>query len=384
MNGRRIGIDVTSALSQGGGIGRYTRELVRAIVALNGDDEFHLFSARFPVDDQFGSLPAGARVHRHEAPLSERWLYRIWYRARLPIPVQWFTGALDLFHSPDFVLPPTSNEIPTLLTVHDLSFLYYPETFPTVLVDYLNRVVPWSVERAGHILADSKATKRDLLSQWGVPARKVTVLYSGVSEHFQPNEDQEAVSAVRAKYGLAQYPYVVAVGTVQPRKNYEMLIRAFRPLVSRLPHRLALAGGRGWLDEGLKREVARQGLEERVIFTGFVADVDLPALYSGASLLVFPSLYEGFGLPIVEAMACGLPCLISNASSLPEVGGDAAVQLAPHDESAWSEAMLEILMSDDQRAAMSAAGLLQAREFSWKKAAERLLQVYNELLAGLK
>jgi glycosyltransferase involved in cell wall biosynthesis len=174
----------------------------------------------------------------------------------------------------------------------------------------------------------------------------------------------------------------MAVGTVQPRKNYEMLIRAFRPVASHLPHSLAFAGGKGWLDEGMRREIARQELGERVIFTGFVADADLPALYSGASLLVFPSLYEGFGLPILEAMACGLPCLISNTSSMPEVGGDAAVQLPPDDEPAWTEAILEILMSDARRRDMSGAGMEQARKFSWNKAAKELMQVYNELLAA--
>ena len=145
----------------------------------------------------------------HAAPFSERWLYRLWYRLRLPLPVQLVTGPLDLFHSPDFVLPPISGNIPTLLTVHDLSFLHYPETFPEALVTYLNRIVPWSVNRATHILADSQATKEDLVSLWHVPAEKVTVLYSGVNEHFRPVEDSELIMAVRQKYGLAERPYLL-------------------------------------------------------------------------------------------------------------------------------------------------------------------------------
>lgn len=381
MSARRIGIDVTSALTQGGGIGRYTRELIRALVLINSADELHLFSARIPEGLPLPqSLTTADNVTYHAAPLSERWLYRLWYRARLPVPVQWTTGPLDLFHSPDFVLPPSSGNIPTLLTVHDLSFLHYPETFPKPLVDYLNRVVPWSVNRATHILADSEATREDLLSLWQVPANKVTVLYSGVNEQFRPVSDGEKIAAARQRYGLDGRPYVLAVGTVQPRKNYQMLIRAFRPVADKLPHSLAFVGGKGWLDEGMKREVERQDLTERVRFTGFVNDEDLPALYSGASLLAFPSLYEGFGLPILEAMACGLPCIIADASSLPEVGGSAAKQIPAKDETKWTEALLEVLTDEEKQAEMIGAGFKQVQSFSWKKAAGELMEVYDHLL----
>ena len=156
MESPQIGIDVTSALTQGGGIGRYTRELVRALVNIETNNHYTFFSAKIadapPVRDP---LPSGSTIAYRPAFLSERWLYRLWYRLRLPLPVQFFTGRLDLYHSPDFVLPPLAGDIPTLLTVHDLSFVHFPETFPAVLVDYLNQVVPWSVSRATHVLADS-------------------------------------------------------------------------------------------------------------------------------------------------------------------------------------------------------------------------------------
>jgi glycosyltransferase involved in cell wall biosynthesis len=380
MNARRIGIDVTSALTQGGGIGRYTRELMQALVLLNTTDKFHFFSARIPGQAASQSLSTPDNVSYKEAPLGERWLYRLWYRARLPVPVQWFTGSLDLYHSPDFVLPHVGGTIPTLLTVHDLSFLHYPETFPTALLNYLNRVVPWSVARTTHILADSKSTKEDLVSLWQVPEEKVTVLYSGVNEQFRPIEDDKVITTARQKYGLDERPYVAAVGTVQPRKNYQMLIRAFRPVAMNLPHNIAFIGGKGWLDEEMKEEVERQGLAQRIKFTGFVDDEDLPALYCGASLLAFPSLYEGFGLPVLEAMACGLPCLISDASSLPEVGGKAAIQLAPTDEKKWTEAMMGLLTNQVKLVQMREAGIKQASSFSWKKAALELMQIYEYLL----
>lgn len=383
MSGRPIvGFDVTAALTQGGGIGRYTRELIQALATEAPTFVFKLFSARppanLPVPD---SLPSAGHIRRYPAPVDERWLYRLWYRARVPLPVQLFTGPIDLFHSPDFVLPPVSGRIPTLLTVHDLSFIHYPETFPTTLVSYLNRVVPASVASARHILADSASTMRDLQSIWGVAEEKITVLYSGVNERFRPVTDATVIQALRRRYGLGDAPFILTVGTVQPRKNYELLVRAFRPVAERLPHSLVIAGGRGWLSEGLPAEIDRQGLNDRVRLTGFVDDEDLPALYSAADLLAFPSLYEGFGLPLLEAMACGTPVITSDASSLPEVAaGGSAVRLSPHDETAWTAALLDVLTDEAARQRLVEAGLERAQLFSWRAAARQLSALYDRLL----
>jgi glycosyltransferase involved in cell wall biosynthesis len=380
----RIGIDLTPAVTQGGGIGRYTRELIQALVNLDDDDyHFHLFSARqpavLPVPDP---VPQGPSISYHQAPLSDRWLYRLWYRLRLPLPVQWLTGPLDLFHSPDFVLPPVKDGIPTLLTVHDLSFLHYPETFTPALIGYLNRVVPWSVARASHILADSQATRDDLINLWQVPPEKVTVLYSGVGRAFRPVTDKKSIQAVRDKYRLGDGPYLFSVSTLQPRKNYQMLIRAFQPLADKWPHNLIIAGGKGWLYETMLAEVEAQGLAGRVKFIGFADDADLPALYSAGSLYVFPSLYEGFGLTLLEAMACGLPVLSADASCLPEVAGQAAVLLSPHDQDGWTAAIDSLLADPAGRAHLVAAGFLQARQFDWGRAARQLSAIYRRLLAG--
>lgn len=400
--GRRIGIDVTSALAQGGGIGRYTRELAHALIAADPDSTYRLFSAKMsgppPVPD---SLPVAPNVAHCVAPAGEAWLYRLWYRLRLPLPVQWVTGDIDLFHSPDFVLPPVSGGIPTILTVHDLSFVFYPNAYPAQLVDYLNRVVPWSVGRATHVLADSQSTKDDLQRVWNVPGEKITVLLSGVSSRFLPVEDAAQLRSARARYGLDGAPYVLTVGTVQPRKNYPMLVRAFRPVAERHPHALAIAGGKGWLADELLAEIERQGLQDRVRLIGFVDDADLPALYSAATAFAFPSLYEGFGLPLLEAMACGAPVVTSNASSLPEVvgpaggpgggptggsgggtNGAAALCLSPQDEAGWTAALLSLIEDPARRAQLIAAGHEQARRFSWDASARQLLAVYERLVAS--
>lgn len=377
----RVGFDATAAVTQGGGIGRYTRELLHALIKEGDQYAYRIFAGRatepLPIDD---AIPTAAHVSFRQLPLSPRWLYRIWYRLRLPAPVQLFTGPVDLFHSPDFVLPPVLGRIPTILTVHDLSFAFYPETFTPALVRYLERVVPWSVRRATHVLADSESTRRDLIRLYDTPEDKITVLYSGVHERFNMAIDSAAKKAVREKYNIGDEPFVFTVSTLQPRKNHQLLVRSFRAVAEQTDYNLIIAGGHGWLYEKLLEEVDRQKLRGRVRFIGFVDDDDLPPLYNTASLFVFPSLYEGFGLPLLEAMACGTPVISSNTSSLPEVAGDAAVQISPHDEAAWTDAMLHVIDDTVLRERLVSAGRHRAERFRWSRAARQLLKVYGRVL----
>jgi glycosyltransferase involved in cell wall biosynthesis len=380
----RLGIDVTSALSQHAGIGRYTRELIRTLVRSNDSFDYTLFSAKIPrarelIPDEFREKE---EVRIRTAPISEKWLYRLWHRLRVPVPVQWFTGELDLYYSPDFVLPPVAGSIPTILTVHDLSFVHFPETFTPSLITYLNEVVPRSVRKASHILADSEATKVDLVNIWEIPDKKISVLYSGVDRSFRPVTDKGHLSSMREKYGLGQDPYILSVSTIQPRKNYQMLIRAFKRIASDYPHRLVIAGGKGWLFESILEEVRIQNLEDKVLFIGFVDDDDLPALYSDATLFVFPSLYEGFGLPLLEAMACGVPVISSSASCLPEVAGEAALTLPPEDERAWTGGIQGLLDDPNRRMKMVASGFRRSREFTWWQSADTLADTISGLLEG--
>jgi glycosyltransferase involved in cell wall biosynthesis len=376
-----IGIDVTSALSQQAGIGRYTRELISSLIKYDSASEYVLFSAKQPSWERLSSrIGPDARVRYKQAPLSERWLYRIWYRLRLPLPVQTFTGEIDLYYSPDFVLPPVRSQIPTILTVHDLSFVHYPETFTPSLRAYLNKVVPRSIQNATHVLADSKATRDDLINLWQIEEDKITVIYPGVDPAFRPPADSQELANVRKKYNLGDGPYILSVSTIQPRKNYQMLIRAFRGVVDDLPHKLVIAGGKGWLYEETLKEAETQGLADKVLFLGFVEDEDLPALYSDATLFVFPSLYEGFGLPILEAMACGVPAIVSDASSLPEVAGEDALVIPPKEQEIWTAAIRDLLSDPSRRSQMVAGGFLRVRQFGWKRSAEQLSGVLQRFL----
>jgi glycosyltransferase involved in cell wall biosynthesis len=374
----RVGFDATSAVRQGGGIGRYTRELLRALATADPNSEYRLFyAARRPAH---ALPPLPPNFHVTPLPFDDIWLVRLWHRARLPLPVEVVTGPVDIFHSPDFTLPPTTRRARTLLTVHDLSFVRDPGSATPTLRRYLNQVVPRSVARAHHVLADSEATRADLIELFHTPPEKVSVLYSGVHASFQPVTNEIALSAVRARHGLGHAPFILAVGTLQPRKNYVRLIQAFAS-VSRLSPglNLVIVGGKGWLYDSIFAEVERLGLRQRVVFPGFVADQDLPALYSAARVVAYPSLYEGFGLPILEAMACGTPVVTSTAACLPEVAGDAALLVPPTEVDALATALDRALRDAGLRADLVRRGLERASQFSWENSARQLLKVYAEL-----
>jgi glycosyltransferase involved in cell wall biosynthesis len=372
-----IGIDYTPAHEQGAGIGRYVRELVSALARLDANSDYRLFVAGVnPVH-----LPPlmGANFHWCPPRLSPRGLARLWHRLRVPLPVEAWTGALALFHATDFVLPPVRNAR-TLLTIHDLSFVLVPESASPRLKRYLDRVVPQSIARADHLLADSAATKQDLISLYQVDPDKITVLLSGVSAHFRPITDPAALARVRSKYGLDEWSFLFTVGTVQPRKNYERLCEALASLRAGHPDlHLVIAGGKGWMDDPIYAAVEKLNLKERVYFIGYAADEDLPALYSMASAVPFVSLYEGFGFPVLEAMACGTPVVASNISSIPEVAGSAALLVNPRDTLEIVSALENALDDTDLRADLRTRGLEQASRFTWERSARHLLEIYQGL-----
>ncbi|MBP8973956.1 MAG: glycosyltransferase family 4 protein [Anaerolineae bacterium] len=374
-----IGIDYTAAHEQGAGIGRYVRELMRALAALDSTTPYRLFVA----GAQRRALPPppGANFAWHPTRITPLWFARLWHRLQVPLPVEAFTGRVRLFHATDFTLPPTLPGTRTLLTVHDLSFVRAPETTTPVLKAYLDAVVPRSVRRATHVLADSQATKDDLVELYRTPPDKITVLLGGVNPEFKPVTDMEPRQGVRARYSLPPNPYVFSVGTVQPRKNYARLVEALAALGSQYAdYHLVIAGGRGWLDAPIYQTVRDLGMSERVHFTGFVRDEDLPALYSEAVCLAYPSLYEGIGLPVLEAMACGTPVVTSTVSSLPEVAGDAALLVDPYDVGALAETLRRLLDDSALREALTARGTRQAAFFTWEQAAGQLLTVYRQMV----
>ncbi len=371
----RIAIDYTSAVRQAAGIGRYTRGLISAAAQMDPENHYTLLVAGGGLQPSLGAPNAGNVAYR-SVPASDRTLAILWHRLRLPLFADTLAGGADVFHSPDFTLPPL-RKARGILTVHDLTFMHYPECAQPGLVAYLNSAVPRSVRRARLVLADSESTRHDISELLGTPPEKILVVYAGVGPEFQPVTAGETLAQVRARYGL-DWPFVLTVGTLEPRKNHLRLIHAFAQLLPTHPDlRLVLAGGRGWLYEDVQAEVARLNLRDRVVFPGFVSDADLPALYSLASVFAYPSLYEGFGLPVLEAMACGTPVVCSNASSLPEVAGDAALLVDPADVAALAGALEQALADAPTRQALRTRGLAQASRFTWQAAARTLLDAYQ-------
>lgn len=376
-----VGIDYTPAYEQGGGIGRYVRELVAALAKEDTQTHYKLFVAG--VND-VGNLPPapGENFSWHTTRLTPRWLARLWHRAKIPYPVEQFIGDVALFHATDFVLPPTKRNTRTLLTVHDLSFVHLPETAAPSLKKYLDRVVPRSVAGAYHVLADSAATKTDLISLYGTPDDKITVLLSGVDSRFHPVADSQQQLMVREKYGLGPWPYLFTIGTVQPRKNYARLCEALAILHNTHPDiHLVIAGGKGWLEAPIYETVQRLRLDQFVHFIGFADDEDLPTLYSMAAVVPYVSLYEGFGLPVLEAMACDTPVVASNISSIPEVAGEVALLVDPTKTEAIAQAIQTVLDNTALQERLITGGQQQVKQFTWQQSARQLIQVYQNVIA---
>jgi glycosyltransferase involved in cell wall biosynthesis len=372
-----IALDYTPAYEQGGGIGRYVRELVAAVARLDSSTQYRLFVAGARPDQ----LPPAPNANFHWKPsrISPAWFARIWHRAQMPLPVETFVGNIRLYHATDFVLPPTQRTTRTILTVHDLSFVRVPDAASPKLKQYLDMVVPRSARRADHILADSQATKDDLISLYSLPESKITVLLSGVDTRF--SHTISALLTTRKTYKIGDRPYLFTVGTVQPRKNYVRLVEALHVLRRQgYDVDLVIAGGKGWLDGPLYQKIDALKLNEHVHLIGFAADTDLPTLYSGAACVAFPSLYEGFGFPVLEGMACGTPVITSTVSSLPEVAGDAALMVNPTDTEAIVDAIRRILDDSTLRETLVQKGYAQAKKFTWENSARHLMQVYQQVL----
>jgi glycosyltransferase involved in cell wall biosynthesis len=287
---------------------------------------------------------------------------------------------LDLLHSPDFI-PPAFGARRYVITVHDLNFVYYPQFLTTESRRYYNQQIEWAVDRATHILADSEATRQDLIELLEAAPEKITTVHLAADPIHRPLPPGDTAQILQG-YQL-EPGYLLFVGTLEPRKNIPGLLSAYRILLDRgvteLP--LALVGGRGWLYEESFSQVRELGLEERVRFIHNLPNEHLPALYNGATLLTTPSFYEGFGLPALEAMSCGTPVVVSNRGSLPEVVGEAGLQVEPDDPEKIAAGLERVLSDPEIAARMREAGLAQAASFSWEKTALETLQVYREALA---
>jgi glycosyltransferase involved in cell wall biosynthesis len=352
----------TSLRASGGdfrqtGVSRYVTELVRALeaTAAPGDRLVELGGRLGPVGRR-----AAARI--------------VWEQTLLAADIA--RHRLDVFHGPVNALP-AAIRTPSVVTIHDLAFLRYPQTVPTPRRTWLVGAIRHSARAADRVIAVSRHTADDLVDWLGIDPGTIRVIPLAASPGIRRLTGAE-LRVFRLKYELER-PHILAVGTLEPRKNLAMLLRAFAAIRDAVPHRLVLAGPEGWLTGELHATARELGLGDRLVMTGFANDEALGGWSSSADLVAFPSLYEGFGLPLLEAMACGAPVLASNASALPEVGGDAAMYVDPGDQAAWSAAMLDLLRDPAARTRLTGAGLARAAAFSWEATARATWDVYREV-----
>ena len=360
-----IGIDASRAVAaRPTGTEVYSQRLIRALLQLESPHRFRLYFRSQPPS---GAFPG---AERRVVPFPRAWthLRLSWEMASRP-PDALFVPAhvLPLIH------PRTS-----LVTVHDLGYLHFPAAHPLGQRLYLDLSTRWNARVAVHVLADSQATRADLVARYGTPPEKITVAYPGRDEALAPARDPAAVEAVKARYGI-DGRYFLYLGTLQPRKNLSRLIAAFGRLRSDAV--LVLAGKRGWLYQDLFAQVRRLGLEGRVHFPGYVPDDDKAILLSAALAFVFPSLYEGFGLPVLEAQACGCPVVASATSSLPEVAGDAALLVDPTDVEGIAVALERVAADPALRATLIERGFSNVRRFSWDACARTVLGAIEQCAA---
>lgn len=365
----RIAFDGTTIRPGRTGVGYYSEHLLHHLAQQYPDDELIVISNRLV--DTTRSLPRAARVETSSwrAPCT------IWMQALAPRTLRRL--APDVAHFTNGMVP-LASPVPTVVTIHDMSLTLFPKYHPARRVVLNRPLVDLAAMRADAIITVSQSAKRDILDLYGVPANRVHVVHEAAAPVFTPVLDRERLLRVRQRYGLSDR-VILYVGTIEPRKNLPTLIDAFaqRRRKGGLPHQLVCVGPYGWLSGAVGRQVEHLALERAIRFTGYVPLEDLPALYSLAEFFVFPSLYEGFGLPVVEAMACGTPVITGRVAALAEIAGGAVVHVERLDAESIGEAIAGLARDLDWREQLRSLGLARARAFSWAQAARETFKVYR-------
>jgi glycosyltransferase involved in cell wall biosynthesis len=373
----RIGIDGLPLLTPLTGVGHYTLELARALASIAPTDEFELISPRPP------SLAAAEKLN-HATPANLRWvqskrwrLNRYWWGAGLPLHLR--RSSLDLFHGTNFEIP-FWDKRPAVLTIHDLSSLLHPEKHEKRLARRARWRLPLMVKSAAMIITPTESVKRELCEHLGVDSGKVAVTPEAPRSVFKRVESEQAIET-RKRLGIRDN-FILFVGTIEPRKNLLTLARAFDQILRQtsLRPQLVIAGKEGWLMNDLFRFINRAGIQDDVCFTGYLGDDDLRALYSSCTLFVYPSLYEGFGLPPLEAMACGAPVITSRIPPIMETVETAAYLVDPANAQELASAIVRLLEDPGAREQLSILGAQQVRNFTWERTASLTLEVYKEVL----
>jgi len=379
-----IGIDINCLLFDRSGFGRYTENLVKNLLLIDHKNEYFLYANFIRKSQERRKIIHGLIQETNAKNVTVK---------VFPLPAHWkemLTGTsysytsivkdpLDIYFAPHYAGIPKNGFSQMVVTIHDLVFIKYPEHRGR-LSDYYLKRTKIAVEKSVKIIADSESTKKDLIDLLDVNADKIKVIYLGVDEQFKVYHQNEIIARTQ-KYVPTEQKYILSVGTLEPRKNLSMIVKAFSllPIELQQTYKIVFTGGKGWNNQALAQTIADYNLKDRVIFTGFVSDEDLPYLYNRADLFIYPSLYEGFGLPVLEAMACGAPIITSNVSSLPEVVGKAGILIDPKNEQEIAHKMKQILTNPKLADDLRKKGPLQAKKFTWKKTAQETLKIFERI-----
>lgn len=367
----KIGLEAERAnLPNPTGVERYAAELIKNLAGLDQNNQYILYFRTQP-QPWFYELPKN--FHIRILPFPKFW-------TQLRLSWEMIIHRVDVLVILASVLP-IIHPRNSIFTTHDIAYEMFPQAFTPFMRNYLRWSTRFAVKHARKILAVSEATKSDLIRIYKAIPNKIAVTYLGFNaEEFRPRRYDE-VQPILDKYGLVYQKYILFVGTIQPRKNLERLTEAFHKLRKQhhIEEKLAIVGGRGWLWEPIVKKIKIAGLDGSAKYYDYVAKEDLTYIYAGARLLILPALYEGFGLPPLEAMACGVPVVVSNISSLPEVVGEAGVLVDPNSVDSIAEGLLKVLTDQNLRNQMIARGLEQAKKFTWEKTARKTLEVIESL-----
>ncbi len=368
-----VTIDVSPTAQKHAGLGRYAGEVARALDAHRSDLDLTLFYNRqgdAELPDYLSHIPHAA-VNVGNKP----WRMGVLLSNMTRWAMDQTFKATDIFHATNHLLA-HFRKAKTVYTLHDLIFLRYPEYHLPYNRWYLTFAMPRYLRAADIITTPSECSRQDAIKYYSINEDKIKVIYEAASPIFKPTEDKTKLEAVRQKYNLPER-FILHVATIEPRKNLARLLEAFKAVLADWPDlKLVLIGKKGWLYDDFFQKLQNLGLSELVIFPGYIDEVDLPLCYQLAEIFVYPSLFEGFGLPPLEAMASGVPVISSNSSSLPEVVGEAGLLFDPTDTLALTQALGNLLSDTDLRNNLVEKGLHQAKKFSWQKCADELAELY--------
>jgi len=375
----KICIDIRSFLIPKTGVGHYTNNLIHSLLKIDPHNEYHLFYFNFFRKKHNFNFPAPNSFLREIKLIPGRACNFIWRYLDYP-KIDSLLGTMDLFHFPNFTSVPNKAG-KNIITIHDLSFIRLPQYTEPKNLKYLTKHFLKSLNKADLILADSQFTKNEIIDIFNVSPQKIKVVYLGVDSLFREKGTVQKIAEVKKKYNLPPH-YLFYVGTLEPRKNIPTILKAYKIFKDRrpdLPHKLVLVGIKGWLYDQIFTDIQKLKIENDTLITGYVEQKDLPLIYQGGETLLYPSFYEGFGLPILEAQASSIPVICSKEASIPEVGGNAAVYVETKNSEEIAAKIEKIISDNAFRKEIITQGLEQSQKFSWEKTAKRTLSLYEKI-----